>query len=323
MGIWAKREIQTEHGRELATLPVIVSASRATDIPAFYSRWFIERFRRGYAVKFNPFSGRREVVSFEKTRVFVFWTKYPAPMIKYLDELEASGINYYFLYTLNDYPEYELHVPGLDLRIDVFRRLADKIGPERVLWRYDPLIISDRVSQEALIARVEHIGQMLKGYTQRLIFSFVDLGYRKVIRNLKRYGANFYNIGEQAQRNIVERLKEMASVWDMELRSCASKVDFTDIGVRPNKCIDDELMVRLFSQDKDLMNFLGYEGQGQYISRKKLKDRGQRAECSCVYSKDLGRYDTCPFECIYCYANSTFDRARENFKKHNYLNDSL
>ncbi len=323
MCVWGKREIPTDYGRELATLPLIVSASRATDIPAFYSRWFMERLRRGYAVRFNPFSGKREVVSFEQTRVFVFWSKYPAPMLQYLDELDRRGLNYYFLYTVNDYPEYELNVPRLEKRIAVFRELAERLGPDRVVWRFDPLIVSDRVSAEELLLRIEAIGKQLRGYTRRLIFSFVDLNYRKVQRNLAARGDMVYSLTSEEQQDIVRELKQKTDAWDMEPRSCASNFDFSQLGVRPGKCIDDELMVRLFPHERDLMKFLGYEGHGKYISRKKLKDKGQRPACGCVYSKDIGRYDTCPMGCVYCYANRSLQIARDNFRQHNYINESL
>ena len=109
----------------------------------------------------------------------------------------------------------------------------------------------------------------------------------------------------------------------MEMRSCASSIDFSSQGARPGKCIDDELMVRLFAHDRQLMDFLGYSGSGKYIPSKKLKDRGQRKFCGCVYSKDIGRYQTCPFNCVYCYANGDFEKTRQYFAKHNYLNESL
>ena len=279
--------------------------------------------RKGYAVKFNPFNKKREVISFAKTRVIVFWSKFPQPIIQYLNVLEQKHINYYFLYTVNDYPEYELHVPTLDKRIQVFKRLSNMLGAQRVIWRFDPLIISDQLNSEELLCRIEKIGQQLKGYTKRLVFSFVDLHYLKVQRNLKKYHARFFDISKEEKLEIAEELKKMTDSWDMDLRSCASPIDFSSLGIRPNKCIDDELMVRLFAHDKELMDFLGYQENSIYISRKSLKDKGQRPQCGCIYSKDIGAYNTCPFECIYCYANNDFSKAREFYRKHNYLDENL
>ncbi len=321
--VWEKGYIHTDEGQVLAVKPVIISASRATDIPAFYSRWLMDKLRWGYVGKINPFNGKPETISFEKTRVIVLWSKYPRPMLQYLDELDRRGLNYYFLFTLNNYPDYEKYLPSLEKRVEVFRKLSDRLGPDRVLWRYDPLILSSTIDTQQLLARIEAVGKLLKGYTSRLIFSFVDTSYRKVQNALRRSSLQFFSPTDDQKRGIVAQLKQMADSWGMDLRSCADRTDYSALGVRPNKCIDDELMVKLFHHDSQLMEFLGYKSDEEYKSNPRLKDKGQRKFCGCIYSKDIGRYNTCPFGCVYCYANTSRGKALEDYKRHNYRNESL
>ena len=170
-----------------ALAPVIVSASRSTDIPAFYARWFMNRLRAGYCIWYNPFNRRPVYVSFARTKVVVFWTKDPAPLMPYLGELDAMGLKYYFQVTLNDYGRegFEPGVPPLGSRIDTFRRLSGMVGPDRIIWRFDPLVVTPQLSAVELLSRIAGVGDALRGATRRLVFSFVDVrAYRKVQANL-------------------------------------------------------------------------------------------------------------------------------------------
>lgn len=148
-----KVEIVTDNGITVkAMAPVIVSASRSTDIPAYFSKWFISRFkgRRGYVKWFNPFNQKPVYVSFEKTKVIVFWSKNPKPLIRYLPELDAAGVHYYFQFTLNDYQQENLepNIPSVESRIQTFKKLASLIGPERLIWRFDPVLFTKTLTQE-------------------------------------------------------------------------------------------------------------------------------------------------------------------------------
>ena len=144
---WQKVTIKTINGDVVGIAPIIISASRATDIPAFYPEWFMHRLKEGYVKWINRFNGQSKYVSFEKTRAIVFWTKNPEPFMRYLPELDDTGIHYYFTFTLNDYEAEKLepNVPELKKRIDTFRRLSEKIGKEMVVWRFDPLILTKRL----------------------------------------------------------------------------------------------------------------------------------------------------------------------------------
>ena len=300
--------------------PVVVSASRATDVPKFYADWLLARLRAGFCTWTNPFNRQPYRVSFEKTRALVFWTKDPKPLLSRLDELEDLGFHqYYFQFTLNDYVRegLEPNVPSVEERIATFRALAERIGAARVIWRYDPLLLSPSITIDTLIERIAAIGRALKDCTEKLVFSFADIaGYRKVIRNLAGTGCREFTHDEKIE--FVTRLCELNRELGMTLATCAEDIDLAAFGVHPNKCVDDDLMVRLFHEDTALMEFLGAERDlfGNWTVKKSKKDKGQRKACSCVISKDIGMYDTCPHLCRYCYANASADQVLANWKRH-------
>ena len=175
-----KVEILTDNGTTVkAIAPVIISASRSTDIPAYFPKWFATRFNggRGYVKWFNPFNQKPVFVSFEKTKVIVFWTKNPKPLIPYLPQLDAAGVHYYFHFTLNDYQQENLepNVPSLESRIQTFKELASLLGPERIVWRFDPVLFTKTLTPRELATRIFKISKKLKGCTNRLVFSFIDI----------------------------------------------------------------------------------------------------------------------------------------------------
>ena len=190
MTSWRKEEIKISDGTKvLAQMPVIVSASRSTDIPAFYADWFMERLKAGYVKWFNPFNGVPLYVGFKKMRCVVFWSKNPRPMLAHLDALDAICPNYYFQFTLNDYDaeRIEPRVPPLEERVETFKRLSERVGKDRVVWRFDPLILTDKLSVSDILAKVERLGDQVAQYTSRLVFSFIDINaYKKVSGNLRR-----------------------------------------------------------------------------------------------------------------------------------------
>jgi hypothetical protein len=178
-------------GRVEAIAPQIVSASRSTDIPAFYGDWFMARLNAGYVKWMSPFGGGPVYVSFAKVRLIVFWSKNPAPFLRHLEPLNQRGISYYFLYTLNDYDTEGLEpcVPPCEERIRTFIQLSETIGKGRVVWRFDPLILSDEISVQELLKKIQRIGDRIAPFTKRLVFSFVAIEkYAKVKRNLQRQG---------------------------------------------------------------------------------------------------------------------------------------
>lgn len=300
--------------------PVIVSASRSTDIPAFYADWFLERLKAGYCVWVNPFNQERYRVSFENTRMIVFWSKNPKPMLERLDEVEALGFRqYYFQFTLNDYvaEELEPNVPPVAERIDTFRCLAKRIGGERVIWRFDPLLLSDSLTVDVLLDKIATIGQELKEDTQKLVFSFADIqAYRKVGRNLS--GTNCREFSFEEKIEFAKGLRDINLSLGLEMATCAEDIDLSEYGIKRNKCVDDDLMMRLFHDDEELMKFIGaeYDMFNGWQIKKSKKDKGQRKACGCIVSKDIGAYNTCPHLCRYCYANSSEQIVKRKYQNY-------
>lgn len=324
---WNQTEIFIESGESvIAQTPVIVSASRSTDIPTFYSDWFVERWKAGYVKWKNPFNGLSSYVSFQKTRVVVFWTKNPRPIFKHIGFLDEAVKNYYFQFTLNNYDheEFENKVPRLEARIETFKELSSKIGKDKVVWRFDPLLMTKNLSVQELLMRLDFIGNQLFNFTSKLVFSFADIStYSKVESNMRKENIDYREFTPGTMIEFAEGLKELNSKWNLELATCAEKFDLQKFGIKHNKCIDDDLMVKLFSHDKELMQYLGIESfepslfdDSKIEKKKNLKDKGQREACGCIMSKDIGEYNTCPHECVYCYANTSKQLAIKNFKTH-------
>ena len=344
-----KVSIRTDSGEIVeATAPVIISASRSTDIPAFFAKWFFNRLAKGYCVWYNPFNQQPMYISFRKCKVVVFWTKNPEQIIPFLPELDRRGIHYYFQVTLNDYMKegFEPNVPPVEKRIEIFRKLSELIGKEKVIWRFDPLIITPTIGPRELLKRIWNIGNQLKGYTDKLVFSFVDVkAYRKVQNNLVKETMHFTKEDvENAEANhaqrieIVEGLQKIRNAWhqegwDVEMATCAEDINLEQYGIEHNRCIDGELMKRIFADDEELVYYLhtlkwperDIFGQLPPIPEKKknVKDVGQRKICGCMVSKDIGMYNTCRHLCVYCYANTSKESVMNNASKHNEDSESI
>ena len=323
-----KTIITTQAGLQVeAQAPVIISASRSTDIPAFYADWFIDRLQQGYVKWKNPFNGAPIYVSFQQTRLLVFWSKNPKPMLKHLKYLDEHNLNYYFLYTLNDYEQegIERGVPKLADRIETFQKLASEIGKEKVIWRFDPLILTDTLGVDELLRRIEDIGNQLKGFTDKLVFSFAYIQkYKKVKFNLQKSSINYRDFEEKEIYSLASELQKLNQSLNFEICTCAEQIPFEQYNIFHNKCIDDDLIIKLFPQDNNLMDFLGVKVHPSnlfnvvpVIEKTFLnRDTGQRDFCGCVKSKDIGEYNTCIHQCEYCYANTSKQKAKDNFIQH-------
>lgn len=216
-----------------AQAPLIISASRATDIPAFYADWFFRRLEKGHVRWRNPFSGQDSYVSFGNTRFIVFWSKNPAPLLPYLPILKERGIGCYIQYTLNDYEAegLEPNVPPLSQRIETFRRAVEALGRGAVVWRFDPLILIDKINIDTLLEKIAHIANALTGYTEKLVFSFADIeSYKKVSRNLRQSGINYREWDEESMRESAARLSTLnRNNWNLELATCANALTFQNM----------------------------------------------------------------------------------------------
>ena len=306
-------------GKADAVEPVILSASRATDVPAFYAEWFMNRIRAGFFKWTNPFRPTQvQTVSAAKVRAIVFWSKHPAGIWRHLDELDRRGLHCYFQYTLNDYEAegFEPRLPPLEERIELFFRLTDRLGPERVVWRMDPLLRTDRTGVPELLGKAERLAAKLAGHTRKLVFSFADIAaYPAVKRNLARAGIAAREFARGEMEDFARGLAELNRAHGLELATCAEEIDLAAFGIAHNRCVDGELLARLWPDDAALMEFLG--------SRAARKDKGQRKACGCLASKDIGRYRTCPHACGYCYANGSPAEAERNYRAHRPEGESL
>lgn len=344
MATWEKQKLPRENG-ELVDMqvPILVSASRSTDIPALYADWFFYRLdKAGYSAWINPFNGVKSYVSYKNTRFIVFWSKNPKPLLEYIQILEKRKIGCYIQYSLNDYEKegLEKSVPSLSKRIDTFKQLVEKLGYGHVIWRFDPLVLTDKISIDALLSKIENIGNQLLGYTEKLVFSFADiLSYRKVQSNLQKANVHYIEWNEQHMLEFSERLSELNKKWNYELATCGEKIDLSDFGVKKNRCVDDELIIRLAYDDKTLMDYLNVTQHplpqnnlfgdveplpkgaiilpnGKYAVHGDNRDKGQRMFCGCIKSKDIGEYNTCVHGCEYCYANASKELAIKNLQTH-------
>jgi hypothetical protein len=284
---------------------MIISASRRTDIPAFYSDWFMKRIEAGHCDVPNPFNPRQVTqlsLKPEDVDALVFWTRNASPLLNRLKDLDRSGYRCTLQYTLMDNPRLmDPRCPSLEEAVATFKALSDRIGPGRVTWRYDPIVFSNATRPDFHRRRYEDISRRLQGYTTRSIISVVNL-YRKTRQRwsgLREKGIDVMECEEKAFGELMGFMAAVARDRGMTLSSCAQERDLTAYGVLPGKCIDDGQIREAFGLE---VNY--------------AKDPSQRKACRCVVSKDIGMYDTCLYGCVYCYATTSFDRAKENYRRH-------
>lgn len=307
-----KTHLLTDEGNTVSGVcPLIISASRSTDIPALYADWFIHRLEKGYCRWINSFNPHLPYyISFEKTRAIVFWSKNPSPIIPSLDYLDKRGFFYYFQFTLNDYEKegFEPGLPSLEVRIATFIRLSNLLGKGRVIWRFDPVLLTSTLTIDDLVTRIQSIGDRIFPYTKKFVFSFVETRYAKV----KRQAAvsHFRSLTVDEKQQFISGLLRLNQGWNISLASCADEIEYSP-KIEHNKCIDDQLLRQICTGDEEFIRYLDTHTQ---------KDPGQRPACRCIRSKDIGQYDTCIHGCVYCYA-SDHEKARINFLKHKGMPD--
>lgn len=287
---------------------MIISASRRTDIPSYYGEWFLNRLREGYFTRINPYN-RKQIKAIEitsqNTDGIVFWTKDASNFMECLGEIEMRGFTYIFLYTLNDYPLFE-KLQSLEKRIENFIEISDRIGRERISWRYDPIIISDKTPYEYHKERFEYIASKIGIYTSRVVTSFLQF-YGKVKSNLslmKEIAFRDARENEKQSLSLIRYMKEICSQYNTKLQTCAESLPSIQNLNAP--CIDASLLQQI---------------TGNQIPAK--KDPSQRENCLCCKTIDIGMYDTCPHGCLYCYANMSSTKATNNFKRHNPKSGSI
>lgn len=285
---------------------MILSVSRRTDIPNYYSEWFYNRIKEGFVCVRNPMNPHqvsRITLSPEVVDCIIFWTKNPVPMLARLDEL--ASYQYYFQYTLTGYGrDIEWNLPNKkEVLIPAFQDLAEQIGSKRVVWRYDPILFNAVYTPEYHRNAFCQIAEALNGYTDQCVISFVDT-YAKNKASMKALGV--YELPETELLDFTRELCRMAKANGIRVVSCAEQMDLSECGVEHGSCIDKSRIETI----------LGYSIE---VSR----DKNQRPECGCVESVDIGTYNTCKAGCRYCYANHSAESVARNAEKYDMYSSLL
>jgi len=245
----------------------------------------------------------------EDVDCIVFWTRNAKPLTNKLPELDRRGFRYYFQYTiLENLKILDPQGPSIESSIETFKSLADDLGPDRVVWRYDPIVITNQSPAHYHLEKITHIASSLRGYAKRLVISLLDT-YQHTegrVRSLEAEGLRVLRLEGKRFDRFIESIVEIAKANGMEIMSCAEESGLDRLGVASGKCIDDRLIKKVFK-----------------IAVTDKKDPHQRPACGCVVSKDIGVYDTCPFNCVYCYATRSFVSAKKNFVKHDPQSSAL
>ena len=278
---------------------MIISASRRTDIPTYYSNWFFNRIMNGYVLVRNPIHTHqisKIPLNPDVVDGIVFWTKNPIPMLDRFNVLREYM--YYFQFTLNSYAQdVETHVPNKQKHIiPAFKKLSDMIGPDRVIWRYDPIFLNDTYTPEYHIRYFEKIAKELSPYTKKCTISFIDF-YRNTSKNVS--DLSLHDFPEEAQKDLAKELAAIAHSYGLLIDTCAEGIELQEYGIGHARCIDDRLLSKLLDCPLDIR-----------------KDKSQRLACGCVESIDIGAYDTCRNGCKYCYANYSEKTVCSNFARH-------
>ncbi len=286
--------------RKKGGVRMIISASRRTDIPAYYSEWLFNRLKEEYVLVRNPMNIHqigRVNLSPDVVDGIVFWTKNPVPMLNRLAELDKY--NYYFQFTLNAYDrDVESNLPSKNnIMIPAFQKLSRIIGREKVVWRYDPIFFNDRYTMEYHCKYFKVLAIKLGDYTEKCTISFLDL-YRNTVRNMQHL--KIQQKTKEQQFEIMQRFSDIARKYGFYVDTCAEKIEFDKSGISHAHCIDRERFERIGNCKLAIS-----------------KDPNQRKECGCISSIDIGAYNTCKNGCYYCYANYSHKAVIKHTQMHN------
>jgi hypothetical protein len=299
---------------------LIISASYKTDIPAFYGEWFMNRIRAGFCKMVNPYNGQIYRVDLSQDVVdgFVFWTKNIGPFMPRLHEVKSSGYTFIVQYTINGYPRsLEFSVVDASRSIEYMKRICGEYGARVAVWRYDTVVFSSETPIDFHRRNFESLAKALEGTTDEVVISFAQI-YKKTLRNMnwaaRESGFTWEDPPDQIKFNLASELAQIAKTYGMQLSMCAQR-QFIAPGVVDAHCVDCQRLSQI---------------AGRLIL---AKQKGNRPDCGCFASKDIGEYDTCPHGCVYCYAVQNRKLAQQRFKEHdpnseflfpplNYLQDS-
>ncbi len=277
---------------------MIINTGGRTDTVQYYSEWLLNRFKEGFVYSRNPlFPSKitRYELTPDKVDCVVFCSKNYEPILERLHEI-TDKFNTYFHYTITAYDkDIEPRVPSIDKSIETLLKLENIVGKNRIAWRYDPVLLTEKYTIDYHFKTFESMASQLSGHIDRCIFSFVEM-YKKLSINMPELKP----ITEDEKILLAKGLGEIAKKYNIYLQTCATNGDYTNFGIHPSGCMTADILEK-----------------SNNIKLKKLKHKGNRKHCNCIETRDIGAYDTCPNGCKYCYANATPKKAIENFKLHN------
>lgn len=282
---------------------MIISASYKTDIPAFYGKWFLNRLKAGYCKMVNPYNKQVYRVSLRRENVdgFIFWTKNLGPFMNALEIVHQRSYPFMVQYAITAYSR-ELEFSVVDARnsVEHMKLLANTYGPRVNVWRYDPILFTSITPLEFHRQNFERLANALEGTTDQVVISFAQI-YKKTLKNLnlaaQKFGFTWEDPSYEVKLDLVTDLVKVANSHGMKLSICSQRRLLVP-GVEPARCVDA----------RRLSDIAGY------LIKANLK--GNRPDCGCYQSKDIGEYDTCPHGCVYCYAVSDRTRAMKRHKEH-------
>lgn len=289
---------------------MIISASYKTDIPAFYGEWLMNRLKAGYCKMVNPYGRQVYRISLAPEDVdgFIFWTKNIGPFLPRLESVRQMGFPFVLQYSITGYPRaLEASVPAASRSVEMVRRIAEAFGPRTVVWRYDPILFTSLTSADFHRQNFAHLARQLEGACDEVVISFAQI-YRKTRRNLEQAAANvgftWEDPADAKKLRLVEELAQIASAHGMQLSTC-SQNQYLAAGARPARCVDAQRLSDV---------------AGREI---RATQRGNRPDCECHASRDIGDYDTCPHGCAYCYAVMNRALAQDRLRRHDPQGEAL
>lgn len=276
---------------------MILNTGGRTDTVQYYSEWLLNRFREGYVLSRNPLFPNvinRIELSPDTIDVVVFCSKDYAPILDRLHEI-SDHFKCYYHYTITAYDtDIEPNVPSIEQSVETLKQLSAQVGKEKVAWRYDPVLLTEKYTIEKHFETFDYMARELSPYVDRCIFSFVEM-YKKLAVNMPE----LQPISDDNKILLVKGLGAIAKQYGLYLQTCAAKDDYLQFGVHHSGCMTTEIFSRALG-----LNF------------KHQAHKGNRIGCACMESRGLGDYNSCPNGCRYCYANKDHAKAAENYRRH-------
>ncbi len=277
---------------------MILQTGMRTDIPAFYSEWFINRIKAGFVMVRNPYNPKqvtRYKITPDVVDLIGFCTKNPAPMLSHMECLKPFG-QYWFV-TITPYgKDIEPNVPDKGKVIESFKRLSDSVGVDSMGWRYDPIFLNEKYTVDWHIGEFEKMSKALSGYTNTCVISFIDL-YKKVQRNFPEARA----VSRENRILIGKSFIDIAKRYNMTIRPCAEGTELERYGADCSGCMTTKTYETALHTNLDITKRITNQRNG---------------ECACLLGTDIGAYDTCGHLCRYCYANSDVNLVKDNMRRH-------